>query len=33
MDHSALLPQPLRQASKKRWHTWEDRELLTAWAG
>lgn len=34
VDHSALLPQaqaaPLR---KKRWWKWEDRELLTAWAG
>ncbi|PRW05800.1 hypothetical protein C2E21_9561 [Chlorella sorokiniana] len=33
VDHSALLPQPLRQAHKKKWHSWEDRELLTAWAG
>lgn len=34
VDHSALLPQPaggLRR--KKKWHKFEDRELLTAWAG
>lgn len=34
VDHSALLPRPLQAPQrKKRWWPWEDRELLTAWAG
>lgn len=34
VDRSALLPRPQQApARKKRWYKWEDRELLTAWAG
>ena len=34
VDQSALLPEPVAgPARKKKWHKFEDRELLTAWAG
>ena len=33
LDRSALLPQAQAGHRKKRWYQWEDRELLTAWAG
>ena len=34
VDQSALLPQAERAPMrKKRWHKYEDRELLASWSG